>query len=72
MLIRNADRDFTFIYAFMKGDEKKSLQEPEHLSGSKNVSGIFSKRIVSCEKKKTIEETQRWGKWILESKFKIA
>lgn len=37
----------------MKRDEKKSLQEPKHLSGSKDMSGIFSKGIVSCENKKT-------------------
>lgn len=36
----------------MKRDEAKSLQEPKHLSGSKDMSGIFSKRIVSCENKK--------------------
>lgn len=36
----------------MKRDEKKRLQEPKHLSGSKNMSGIFSKQTVSCENKK--------------------
>lgn len=35
----------------MKRDEKKSLQEPKHLSGSKDMSGIFLKQIVSCENK---------------------
>lgn len=36
-------------------DVRKSFQEPKHLLGSKNMSGIFSKRIVSHEimKKKT-------------------
>lgn len=74
MLIKNADRVFTFIYAFMRIDVRKSFQEPKHLLGSKNMSGIFSKRIVSHEimkKKNTTEEALYWGKWILEFKWKI-
>lgn len=49
---------FYFIYAFVRMDMKKSLQEPEHILGSKNVSGIFSKQIVSQENKRRIENQQ--------------
>lgn len=45
MLIKNTDK----VFAFMRIDVRKSLQEPKHLLGSKNMSGIFSKRIVSHE-----------------------
>ena len=51
--------DFTFVYAFIEWDDEKSLQEPKHLSGSKNMSGIFSKRIVSCENKKKKKKNNR-------------